>query len=324
MVNAPGATEHAPEWLEAARLVNRWRALHARPLNVFRMNLRRRANKGAIVAQRLKRLTSIIAKLQRLPRIPLSQMQDIGGCRVVVSNPDDAFNLAADFADSRTRHDLIKRDNYIERPRQTGYRGLHLVYAYNSDKPTRWQGLKTEIQVRSRLQHQWATAVETVGTFIGEDLKSGLGDPIWLRFFKLMSTAIARREYTPDVPGTPSDYEELVSEIRGRDRQRGISGQLEAFQRVTSRLQRFKGSNHWIVIELNLETRRLRGDAFRANDWESANSLYLEKEMELRGTQREVVLVSTDSLTALRKAYPNFFMDLSEFRSLVKETVEGS
>ena len=77
-----------------------------------------------------------------------------------------------------------------------------------------WQGLQIEIQLRSRLQHQWATAVETVGTFIGDELKSNRGDQGWLRFFALMSSAIALSERTPLVPDTPTNQPEIVEEIR--------------------------------------------------------------------------------------------------------------
>ena len=321
LMRVPGEGEIDSEWLEAAHLVNRWRAAHAHPLNVFRTNLRRRADKRALVAQRLKRLPSIIAKLQRIRRLELSEMQDIGGCRVVLDSPRDAFNLAEGLASSSIRHELLDHDDYIRRPRKTGYRGIHLMYAYNSDSPTRWQGLKTEIQLRSQLQHQWATAVETVGTFIGEELKSGAGNPTWLRFFALMSTIIAQQEKAPNVPGTPSDRSELVRELLECDRELDIVENLAGFQKVTSRLRGFRGRNHWIVIELDLETGRVSGKAFRANDWESANTLYLNKEVELRGSPREVVLVSTDSLAALRKTYPNYFLDLSKFRSVVRETV---
>ena len=320
LVHVPGIGEDDREWLEAAHLVNDWRASHAHPLSVFRTNLRRRANRGAAVAQRLKRLPSIIAKLQRLPRIPLSQMQDIGGCRVVLSSAGQAFNVAADLMASSIEHKLVRYDNYIEEPRRSGYRGLHLVYFYNSKRSSKWQGIKTEVQLRSMAQHQWATAVETVGTFIGQELKSGRGDSTWLRFFALMSNVIAQKEGTSGVPGTPSSLREIQDEIRECDRQRGISEQLEAFQRVTSRLQSFRGASRWVVIELDLETRRLTGDAFKASDWESANSLYIEKEVELRETPREVVLVSTDSLSALRRTYPNYFADLTAFRGLVRQS----
>ena len=191
----------------------------------------------------------------------------------------------------------------------------------NSDRTTRWQGLRTEIQIRSRLQHQWATAVETVGTFIGQDLKSNDGDPTWLRFFALMGTAIARREVTPIVPYTPTNERDLVKEINDCDQQLEISELLAAFHAITYRLQ-LSVNNPWVVLELNLNTRRVAVREFRTNDWESANSWYLKKEVESRDNPRvEVVLVSAKSLSALRRAYPNFFLDLGEFRDLVQETL---
>ena len=142
------------EWLEARHLVNRWRASHSRPLNTFRMNLRRRVGDRDIVAQRLKRLPSITAKLARLRWLKLSRMQDIGGCRAIVDSAEDAFRLAVDFGDSRIRHELVRYDNYIDQPRRSGYRSLHMVYSYHSDRTEFWNGLKTEIQVRSQLQRQ--------------------------------------------------------------------------------------------------------------------------------------------------------------------------
>ena len=313
------------EWLDAARLVDRWRASHSGPLNTIQANLRRRVGNRGIVARRLKRIPSIVAKLTRLPRIHLSEMQDIGGCRAVVGSANDAFNLAADFAASRIRHDLARYSNYISRPRLSGYRGLHLVYAYNSERTTRWQGLKIEVQIRSKLQHQWATAVETVGTFIGDDLKSNLGDPTWLRFFALMSAAISQREGTPEVPNTPTKHRELVEEIEQCSRVLGVSHRLEAFQSLTRHLQHLRGiSNHWVVLELNLEARKVRGHAFRQSNLEAATSLYLEKEVEGRGDSRvEVVLVSAYSLSVLRRAYPNYFADLAEFRRVFRDTIEN-
>ena len=78
------------KWSQSARVINMWRASHAGPLNTFRMNLRRRVRGRSFVVQRLKRLPSIISKLERLPRIRLSKMQDIGGCRAVLSTSDVA------------------------------------------------------------------------------------------------------------------------------------------------------------------------------------------------------------------------------------------
>jgi hypothetical protein len=69
-------------------------------------------------------------------------------------------------------------------PQKSGYRGIHLVYRYNGRK-TEYNGLKIEIQIRTVIQHAWATAVETVGMFTQQALKSSQGEQDWLRYFAL-------------------------------------------------------------------------------------------------------------------------------------------
>ena len=310
------------KWAQSARLINAWRASHAGPLNTFRMNLRRRVGRRGFVAQRLKRLPTIASKLERLPRIRLSQMQDIGGCRAVLRTSDQAYDLALGLGSSRIRHKLIRYKDYIQEPQQSGYRGLHMVYAYDSDRSMQWNGLNTEIQIRSLLQHQWATAVETVGTFTRNDLKSSQGNATWLRFFALMSTVTAQREGTSAIPNTPTNRSELEREIKACDRQLGISEKLAAFQDVTTMLEGFSMRNKWIGLELDLANQTMAGSVFSPRDIEAATNWYVEREVKSRDdSQVEVVLVSAASLTALRRAYPNYFADLDDFRSLVQETV---
>jgi hypothetical protein len=76
---------------EALTIINNWRASHSRPLYTFRLGLRRHAEKvdeSALVAQRIKRLSSISLKLRLAHGMKLSRMHDIGGCRAVVSSND--------------------------------------------------------------------------------------------------------------------------------------------------------------------------------------------------------------------------------------------
>ena len=304
-------------------VVDSWRRLHSSPLRTFRNNLRKKATSRGIVATRLKRLFSIIAKLERLPRIKLSRMQDIGGCRVVVPNADDASKVAGDFAGSRIRHELIRSKDYISEPRETGYRGIHLIYAFQSERRQHLNGLNVEIQFRSRLQHQWATAVETVGTFISQDLKSGVGDPEWLRFFALVSSVIAQRETRPVVPGTPKNERHLIEALRECAIDNNVSQRLSAFQQVTRLAPRStRSEGYWHVLELDMDKRQIRGHSFGVDLHETAFSLYSNKEIENRGNPHvDVVLVSADSLKDLRRAYPNYFTDLADFRRLLQETL---
>ncbi len=135
-----------------------------------------------------------------------------------------------------------------------------------------------------------------------------------------MAMVIAQREKTPSVPNTPTSQGELVKEIRECDQRLRISERLAAFHRITHGFQ-LSINNPWVVLELNLKTRKVASRDFKTNDWESANSWYLEKEVESRDNPREVVLVSAKSLSELRRAYPNFFLDLGGFRRVVRETL---
>ena len=304
------------KWSQSVRVINAWRASHAGPLNTFRMNLRRRVGRRGFVVQRLKRLPSIISKLERLPRIRLSRMQDIGGCRAVLRTSDQAYDVALKFGSSRIRHKLIRYQDYIKSPRRSGYRGLHMMYAYDSDQSTQLDGLNIEVQIRSLRQHQWATAVETVGTFTRNDLKSSQGNATWLRFFALMSTEIAMREGTPGIPDTPTDRSKLVREIRECDQQIGISRQLAEYQDLTLMLSSLLTRNKWVVLELDLADQTVNGSVFNPGDLEAATDWYVEREVESRGdSQVEVVLVSAASVSALRRAYPNYFADLGRFQA---------
>src|SRR2546430_16654799 len=143
-------------------------------------------------------------------------MQDIGGCRAVLRTIREVDRVGDLFKRSRSNHEFRQAvDDYIRPPRDSGYRGVHLIYRYKSDREITqpWNDLKIEVQLRSRLQHAWATAVETVGTFIRQALKSSQGEGEWLRFFALMGSAISLRETTSPVPGTPMESKELKQEL---------------------------------------------------------------------------------------------------------------
>src|SRR5574338_685101 len=80
----------------ATKIFDNWRAAHSYPMQVFYVRLINTAkvmDGNSLVAQRLKRASSIIGKLNRKydgrpPTMQLSQMQDIGGCRAILSSVD--------------------------------------------------------------------------------------------------------------------------------------------------------------------------------------------------------------------------------------------
>jgi ppGpp synthetase/RelA/SpoT-type nucleotidyltranferase len=167
------------EYFDALDIVNNWRSSHSFPLNTFTVGLKRRA-KGidaqCIIAQRIKRMSSIELKLRRFPTMTKAQMQDLGGCRAVMSSVPAVNRLVKAYRSSDIKHPLQNCDDYITEPKSSGYRGVHLIYRYNSDRKQTYNSLKIEMQLRTHLQHAWATAVETVGTLQRQALKSSQGD----------------------------------------------------------------------------------------------------------------------------------------------------
>ena len=310
-------------------VVHQWRAAHGLPLNVLQMNLRNNAeavSADAFVAQRLKRRTSIETKLKRISRLRLSELQDIGGCRAVLPTVEDALVLADRLRSSRMRHERWKQDaDYIASPRRSGYRGIHLLYAYRTDneRNAQYDGLRIEVQLRSRLQHAWATAVEIVGTFLGQDLKGGEGDPRWLRFFELMGTAIARKEGGQLVAGTPQAYRDWITEFKEVSLELDALNKLDAF-RTTLETGPSEGSWYYLLIlqgegtnEWTLSWHSFRTRIHATNAYQEAEEYKYQNEI----TRRDIVLVKANSLEAIRRAYPNYFGDTDAFIKEVREVL---
>jgi hypothetical protein len=310
---------------EALYVINNWRSSHAFPLNTLQMGLRRKAERidsSHLVAQRVKRLSSIQTKLTRFPWLKLSEMQDLGGCRAVVKSVKEVERLIESHTKSRMLHPLDHIDDYISEPKKSGYRGVHLIYRYQSDYNTGFNGLKIEVQLRSLLQHAWATAVETVGTLMGESLKSSQGPHGWLRFFVLMGSEIALRERRPTVPKTPADREGLVEELKE------CADRLEAVRKLTTystaiqapEVYGARNAKYYLMV-LDATAKTISVTGYQASEHERALRVLGETERRVAGTTVDAVLVSAESATSLRRAYPNYFLDMRTFIAEVKKAV---
>lgn len=69
----------------------------------------------------MKRLPSIEAKLIRFHGMGLSRMQDLGGCRAIVSDIPNVEQLVKRYRGSRARHALVATNDDIAEPQSTGY-----------------------------------------------------------------------------------------------------------------------------------------------------------------------------------------------------------
>ena len=293
-------------------------------MQVYLRDKSRQIDPNSLVAQRIKRRSSIECKLHRFDWLSLSKMQDLGGCRSVVRVVHDVERLVDAYQSSRINHRLLRSDDYINKPKKSGYRGHHLIYGYFSDRKETYNGLKIEIQIRSNLQHVWATAVETVGAFTEQELKSNQGEEDWLTFFTLMSTVLARKEDKPIVPGTPTNHVDLIRELRHYAEKLDVVNKLDAYRtaaRVISDDSNLKNVRYFL-LQLDSRKRSIRIRRFRQGNFFEAAEAYRNAELQLdEVTAGDVVLVSVESLESLKRAYPNYFLDIRLFLRQVRKAL---
>jgi hypothetical protein len=307
-------------------IINNWRAAHGYPLNTFQMTLRRWARQiypKALVTQRIKRLEAIEQKLgSKHGQFKLSEMQDIGGCRAVVDTVEQVYRIAERYEDSDFQHELDYRNDYIEGPNaRSGYRSLHLIYKHRSRARPVYNGQRIEVQLRTSLQHTWATAVETADIFLREGLKAKRGSPDWTRFFILMSSVFASWENCRRVPRTPPDMGALKAELAALSKKLDVFSKFRSFQaslRVMERHRR-KG-NLYSVLVLNPAARMVTIYDFLPSAFEQASKLYVEIERN-KPEGGDVLLVKADDAASIRRMYPSYFPTTKEFLECVRRAI---
>lgn len=322
------------ERIEVLNTINNWRSAHSYPLHLAIKNLQKKANKistSAITARRLKRLSSIILKLKRNRNMKLTQMQDIGGCRVILPTIKEVHQLINQYLvpptkATTTRTEFVEQYDYISNPKADGYRSFHLVSKYRSNSADKqiYDGLRIEIQIRSQLQHAWATAVETVSTFTDQALKSGLGDDRWKRFFALMASLIALREGCAIVPNTPTEKKELRTEVKKLFRELQVEIVLMGISAVVPMAQDGMKDAEAYLLVLDANRRTLEVKSFNEKERSNAAAEYLRvEEQYVNDPTVQSVLVSVDSLASLQNAYPNYYLDTRDFLDAVRIAIEN-
>ncbi len=341
---------------EVIDLFNDWRALHLAPLNTFNVTLRKFIKdidpENGIVSLRLKRMPTIIDKLKnRHQSMNLGRLQDVGGLRAIVADVARVRMLEKKYDKSRAQHKLLRKYDYITEPKESGYRGIHLVYAYSNVKKPDCHGLFIEIQLRTRLQHLWATAVETVGTFFRESLKSSQGSAKWLGFFKLVSALFALEEKEqPHNDYRNTSYPELLKLFKNFMDENAIFASLETIRLAaattdenlffticgphneTSQLAQRKLAKYWVIESDGTQSRLTR---FGKNQEQQAKQEYqkIESSQPCQSGQSQVVLVSVNSLKKIRtaysvkriqSAYPNFFLNITDFSKELKRLYDAA
>lgn len=307
------------EYIELEDVFDWYRMTHLEPLSKTTIDIQRilvDSGIGYYIAQRLKRKPQIIRKLKRL-NVRLTQLQDIGGCRIVVKENRDV-DLVLSLIKERlleNREIKIKETketrgvkDYRERGRdETGYRSLHVILQRD--------GLSFELQVRSRLQHYWAESIERTSVIYGYHLKEGEGDPNVIQYFKKLSDAF----YEIESGRNPSSSQKI--EI---DRLKTVC------ENIISRSDRYKVFdsivNEWVINTLvDKETRSPNwlNNWILVFDWNGGNFVTLAKvSLDYEEAVRsyvsyenqypaengyEVVLVGSSDVATIRQTHSHYF-----------------
>lgn len=322
------STDTEAEIIDIFRIAHNWRESHAYPMRSIRQEMISRMNRlgtEGITAARLKRMQSIRTKLRRIPA-KLNQIQDLGGCRAVFASMLDARRFIDEMKES-ARHVLYSERDYINNPKIGGYRCHHLMLKFRgSDEDEAFSGRRIEIQLRTRLQHSWATAVEAVGLFRREDMKAGQGDQDWLRLFDLMSAELAIAENCPESESVPS-HRERVNEIREIDRKLNAVATLQKLRDAIHFSERPRAPTDkpkYYRIEYDNEARTVEVSEYSRpvpalyalNQAEQHDNIHSESTIN-------TVYVEADRIEELKQAYPNYFGDVELFTVNLRDITQG-
>ena len=312
-----------------------WRYCHERPLNEAFSVIQSvvvEFDREAIFARRLKRYNSIISKLQRFEKMSLKNMQDIGGCRAIVTNEkklQQVVRRLRKMGEFRNANGKFRSKNYLKNPKEDGYRSYHIVGRFEDELG---ETKSIEVQIRTLIQHYWATALEIVDIFTGQALKSNQGEEQWRIFFREVSEQFAVMDKI-HLFNALSDQEQYLEYSKGVRKSEDLMLSCSEIQKISknldvkTKLQAYAGSLQvintkitigeevgFVLLHMDINKSTVTVTSFEENKASEAEEKYIAAEKQYAGSQNDVIaLVSTTNIGDIKEAYPNFFADSSLF-----------
>ncbi len=318
------------EYFSAIETLSQWRSLHAFPINRFQAFLRKKIERdkytSVFVAQRLKRMPSIIAKLRRFDSMRLDRMQDIGGVRLVLKNMSDLERFHGSIMQTKSYKPELPPKNYIQEPKNDGYRSLHQVFRYTSKAHPELNNLRIELQIRTKLQHFWATAVEILGIVEKSSFKTGEGSEAFKKFFKLSSALFSLKEKKPVLKEYQNTTKKnLVHQLTKLEEELQVTTKLQVLAQSIKPLEKSSNpSADYHLMELDTEKRMIRLIPFSKKQLDLAETLYTAREREtINNPHIFLLLISVGDVKAIKKAYPNYFLDTNNFIKNLQEIISS-
>lgn len=316
----------SPSNNEAFALVNDWRSLHSLPLARLRTNIyqyfAKERKKANIITQRLKRIPTIINKISRMGTMKVSQMQDIGGLRVIVNDIGEVYALHRKLDKTRSDFSFTKKNeiDYIKNPKTRdkkggcAYRSLHIVYVFHSDSKD-YDNLKIELQIRTKKQHYWATAVEVIDIIEKQSIKFGMGNADWSDFFAITSSLFALQEAMPTFEEHRAhDKNTLLLKFCELENKIGVINKLKGISSIQT-IGKFAKSTSYALIILDTITNTTNITEYKEKDVSHAYEAYSKTEQKIlnENSSQIALLASASEFKKLKEGYLAYFLDVQEF-----------
>lgn len=291
-----------------------------------------------LTASRNKRIETIISKLCRPEKPKLDRIHDIAGTRIIFEN----IKSLEDYIDILENTELVNfkekinedknRYNYIKNPKSDGYRSIHKVFYYSSnipystlnEKSFNLENKKIELQLRTRLQHIWATTVEIYDIINKSNIKTGTHNKLETKeglFFKKCSLVFEGIE-SNDVEKIKININEI---FRDKDLVE-IYNRLKGIKNIKNiQLPKTLGSDEVFILITDLnkgKTTFFTTDPIEKNDKQDTfliNASY--RRLEEKNTKGEYILLllTLGDIKKLKNVYPNYFLNTNKFISILKK-----
>jgi ppGpp synthetase/RelA/SpoT-type nucleotidyltranferase len=301
------------EYFELEEVFDEYRKAHLQPLSETTLELQHLlTNYGAqyYIAQRLKRKPQIVRKLNRLS-VRLTQLQDIGGCRIIVQKNSDVDRLHKYLTEKVKAQNIFTIDrttDYRDLGRDnTGYRSLHVILKRS--------GVHLELQIRSRIQHYWSESIERTSVIYGYHLKESEGDSRVIGYFKNLSDVF----YEIEAGREPSlDKRLRVDELRDSceriieqsDKHKVFDSYVneDIIRTLTEKESKNPaGLNNWILVFDWNAGAFVSWDIVSRNPSDAVESYMEYERMFPVEAGYEVVLVGSSEVATVRQTHSHYF-----------------
>lgn len=293
-------------------LILAFRTKHISIMATLANTIIKKLPKPQLLSRRLKRLSSIRIKLQRNAGVQLSTMQDIVGLRAVFKNKNEVYEFLEEvknaYKSKKSALKIIRENDYIKEPKRDGYRSYHLIFEYQGLKED-IKSYKVELQLRTLLQHYWATAIEIMGAIDNaNNIKIGKGSEEIKRFFYLAGQILDDCALKNEI----AEFKEIDEKYKFLNLLEGLNISYNQIQKNYKPKQ-----NDLFIISLDYQNKNLKILEFNQFNTQD-NSIFqgLENNKNI-----DSVIINMTSIKKLKKAYPNYFLDARNFIKAIKAKI---